>query len=237
MNKKYLIFGFLSFILLVLIFYKISYALFSSAASNNGNVISASTAFPTATPTVTPTASPTPTITLADHLVINEVLYDPSLAQDINNDIHIGEFVEIYNPTNSSQDLTSWTVEDNGGSSFAESLSGTLASHQYLILTGASESDFRAKWPSVPTGTLFILASGGNIGNNLANGGDRVILKNNGTEIDKMSWESDNSGFSSGCGLTCPGAGTGQSLERSPAGFDTNAAGDFVVRDPPTPGT
>jgi hypothetical protein len=50
MNKRFILFGLIFIFSIAVISYKFSYALFSSSASNNGNVISASTAFPTPPP-------------------------------------------------------------------------------------------------------------------------------------------------------------------------------------------
>ncbi|MFH1766646.1 MAG: lamin tail domain-containing protein, partial [Patescibacteria group bacterium] len=48
-----------------------------------------------------------------DHLVINEVLYDP-LGSDLGY-----EFIELYNPTNQAVDLSNWVIEV-AGTSFSE---------------------------------------------------------------------------------------------------------------------
>ncbi|MBI4008659.1 lamin tail domain-containing protein [Candidatus Roizmanbacteria bacterium] len=225
--------------------YKVSYSFFSDTGNSNSNILAASETFPTATPTntptptatppVTPTFTPTPTIPIANHLVINEVLYDTSSSQNIDGQggSNRGEFVEIYNPTADSVNLSGWTVEDNTSS---ESLSGTLSPGNFLILTGATESEFESIW-TVPSGVIYVQAGGGTIGNGLANGGDTVILKNSGSEIDKMSWGTDITGFSSGCTSSCPITPTGQSFERDPDGKDTDAAGDFIIRNPPIPGS
>ena len=63
MNQRFILFSLIFLFCIAVISYRVTYALFSSSASNNGNVFSASTAFPTATPTptvpITPTVAPT----------------------------------------------------------------------------------------------------------------------------------------------------------------------------------
>lgn len=60
---------------------------------------------PTSTPT--PTATTTPTPQLADHIVISEI---QTKGNGSNN-----AFVELYNPTNTSVDISSWSIQYRGG--------------------------------------------------------------------------------------------------------------------------
>lgn len=169
---------------------------------------------------------------IANHLVLNEVLYDTSSTQNISGqgDSNRGEWIEIYNPTNSSQSLTNWVLEDNTSS---ETLSGLLGAGEYLIITGATQSEFEAIW-TVSIGTTFFQASGGVIGNGFANDGDRAKLKNElGTIIDQISWGNDTTILNP----SPPDVATGHSLERDPDGVDSDAAADFIDRNPPTPGS
>jgi len=68
---------------------------------------------PTETPTPTqeaPTPTPTPTSTpsnLADHVVISEIMVKGDSADD--------EFIELYNPTGSEVNLSSWSIQYRGG--------------------------------------------------------------------------------------------------------------------------
>lgn len=198
------------------------YGLFSDSGQSTGNTFQAAAVFP----------SPTPAF--ADHLVISEVLYDISGAQQINGQggSNRGEWVEIYNPTAGSVSLSGWTLSDGDSS---ENLSGTLNPGSFLIVTGATESEFEAVW-TVPGTVIYNQAGGGTIGNGLANGGDVITLKNGSTSIDSMSWGTDTTGFLTGCTGSCPTAPTGQSLERSPISQDTNSASNFIVNNPPEPG-
>ena len=76
---------------------------------------------------------------------------------------------------------------------------------------------------------------GGNIGDGLDNAGDHLILKNTSSaEVDRMSWGTDMSGFTPPA--VNPLVFLGSSTERLTPGFDTNTAGDWLDRNPPTPG-
>ena len=206
---------------LTLLYVQTSQALFSDTAASSSNTFSASLEFPT------------PTLSIANHLVINEVYYDVDASHTLDDE-NSSEWVEIYNPTSSSVDLTSWTIEDNNGS---DSLTGSLSAGSFLILIATDSASFQNIW-SVPSGTNIFTVSGligGNFG--LANDGDILTLKNNTVEIDKMSWEGNISGFLTGCAASCPGVAEGHSLERNPNGYDTNDANDFDDTNPPTPGS
>lgn len=228
-NSRYLTIPLLLLFLNIVMVFKTTAAFFSDSGQSKNNTFAAAVVFPT----LSPTPSPTPSV--ANHLVINETLYDTTSAQNISGEggSNRGEWVEIYNPTGLSVDLSTWTIEDNTSS---ETLSGIIPTGGFAILTGATQAEFTSIW-IVPAGTIFIQSSGGTIGNGLANGGDRIVLKNGSSEIDKMSWGTDTSGFSSGCVGSCPTSPTGQSLERNPIGVDTDSAINFIIKNPPTPGT
>ena len=215
-----------------LLFFQTSSSLFTDAALSTSNNFMASLEFsgPTGATGESGTTGPTGAI---NNLVVNEVYYDVD-ADHVLDKESSSEWVEIYNPTTSSVNLTGWTIEDNNGS---DSLTGSILSESFLILISTDSASFLSKW-SVPMGTNIQTvtgAIGGSFG--LANIGDRLTLKNNSTEVDKMSWGNDTTGFLTGCTTLCPDVIDGHSLERSPDGFDTDSATDFVDRDPPTPGT
>ena len=203
--------GFISF--------KMSYSFFSDSAASTSNTFAASTTFPTPTPSI------------ADHLVINEVLYDTSSGQDISGQggSNRGEFIEIHNPTALPVSVAGWTLSDGAE---LEALSGSIPAGGFLILTGADESEFEAVW-SVPSSVVYVSANGGKIGNGFDNAGGKAILRNNINNIvDQISWGGDTA-------ILNPApldVATGHSLEREPDGIDTDTAPDFIDRNPPTPG-
>lgn len=219
--NRYILFAFIYLVALTLSAYKITYSYFSDSAKSESNVFTASSQFP----------SPP---TIANHLVINEVLYDISADQHIGaeSDRNRGEFLEIYNPTTSSINVTNWIIEDNTPS-FNETLTDiTIAPGGFLIITGATEAEFEAVWINVPDSVQFFQASGGEIGNGFANGGGKVTIKdNNGNTIDLAGWGNDITVFN-----PAPSVIRGHSLERDPDGKDTDAAVDFVDRITPLPG-
>ena len=72
------------------------------------------------------------------------------------------------------------------------------------------------------------------IGNGLANGGDRVVLRDSlGNIIDQMSYGTDVSVLNP----SSSDVAEGHSLERVPDGFDNDLGSDFFDTNPPTPGS
>ena len=170
--------------------------------------------------------------------MIHELLYDATEAQDIYKQAgkRRSQWVELYNPSRSSIDLSGWTIEDSVGTKEAIKLSGTLSPRSFLLIINVSSSQFRKVWNVSPS-ALLIETDFGRIGDGLDPLGDMLTLKDkNGVLVDKMSWGTIVSGFTSGCNALCATAPTGASLERAPVGNDTNSATDFFVKKNPTPG-
>ncbi len=245
-NSK-IITGFLFLFIFSMVTMQSAMAFFSDEKQSTGNTFQAIAVFATATPTASPTPEPsatptetpiptsTPTPTPVQHLVVSEVLIDPNLDQQIAGDggSSRGEFVEIHNPTAVDVDLTDWHIFNGSGQ---ENFSGTLPAGAFLIVTGATESEFRAVWTDVPSGTLFHTVADGTIFDGLSSSGGTIYLRLIFPTIDSMSWGSNTAGFASGCGFTCPEPATGTSLGRSPLNHDTDSANDFIVNNPPNPG-
>ena len=159
----------------------------------------------------------------AGHVVISEVMYDPVCSTTATN----CEWVELFNPTAAAVDLTGWKVQDNNSQDSIPSF--TLDSGAYLVIA-ANASGFAEGYPGF-AGNLIILNNP--IGNGLANGGDRIILKDsNGTDVDAMSYGTDTTYFS----LQRPNNLEGHSLARVPPDVDTNTAADWSDLYPPGPG-
>lgn len=224
MNKvSKAIFVFMSIAFMTFLGARLSGAYFSDSGSSTTNTFQAAAVF----------SSPTPVI--VNHLVITEVLNDTNNDQNFSGQggANRGEFVEIHNPTSNPVNLTGWTVFDGSSS---ETLSGSLNAGGFLILTGASQAQFTGLWTGSAS-ALFVQATDGTIGNGLSNGGGIIVLRNGATDIDAMSWGTNTTGFSSGCGASCPAAPSGQSFGRSPLNIDNNSATDFVINNPPNPGS
>jgi hypothetical protein len=227
MNKKIFLLITMLTISLSFISYKATYSFFTGSASSTTNTFAAAAVFPTPTPSPPPTSPP-----IANHLVINEVLYDTSTEQNITGQggSSRGEFVEIYNPTVSPVNVNGWTVEDSTDSETLPNIS--IPAGGFLILTGATETEFEGVW-TVPASVVYAQAAGGSIGNGFDNAGERAILKDSLTNIvDQASWGGDTTIFNP----ASPDVAAGHSLERDPDGIDTNASPDFVDRTTPTPG-
>ena len=213
----------------IIVFVGLTNSFFSDSEISTQNVMQAGV-FATPTPTSTPTPTP---VSIATHVVVNEVNYKVDDAHTINDEGD-SEWFEIYNPTGFSVELTGWSITDNFS---CDNFPGTisLGSHSFAIVTPLSEANFKSVWLGVPAGTIFITISAP-IGNGLANN-DKLDLKDNtcpnGTSVDRISWGNDISAFNPGIGIVADG----HSSERDPDGKDTDTAADFVDRSVPTPGT
>lgn len=204
---------------------KFTQSSFSDTETVLGNSIQAGTWGTTAPEIPTPTGTITPSVT---SVVINEVEYDTSQQQTDSE----WEWFELYNNTSSSIGLSGWIVADNLNSDSIPDL--TIPANGFAVIA-ASESGFMENYPSFSG--LIVYISDRVIGNGLANGGDRLILKNeNGNEIDSVSWLDDDYAFGTGNGVT-PATGAGHSISRISNGVDTNSQNDWHKLINPSPGT
>jgi hypothetical protein len=220
MNRKIFLLITMFTITLAFISYKVTYSFFNDTATSTSNTFAAASVFPTPTGTLSSN--------IANHLVINEVMFNPpnSNACGAEND---AEWVEIYNPTSDPVNLDTWAI---GDSNFTDDLPNvSLPAGGFAIISDCAQSSFTTIWP-IPVGTVYIDLAGP-IGNALNNGGEHMRLLNGATLIDAMSYGSNTDAFSPA--VTAPVAN--HSLERDPDGMDTNIAADFVDRTTPTPGT
>jgi hypothetical protein len=123
--------------------------------------------------------------------------------------------------------LSGWRIVDNHESDPIPSL--ILPSGDFAIV--AAGTDFYDNFPSFKGNIVFI--ADGSIGNGLSNTGDRLMLIDpTGKIVDALSYGDDSSIISP----PCQNVAEGHSLERQPAGFDTNQASDFVNNAAPSPG-
>ncbi len=100
-------------------------------------------------------------------VIINEIAWAGSV------DSATDEWLELYNTTTASIDLTGWTIDDDSGAQTYE-LTGTIASHQYYLL---ESKDIVTSLPGDGTDSL-----------SLSNAGDSLILKDAvGTIIDSVN--------------------------------------------------
>ncbi len=155
--------------------------------------------------------------------MINEVQYDP---------IQVGvdaafEWLELLNQTGRTVDLTGWGIADNHGVDYIASLQ--LPAGGFAVI--AAGDGFYDNFPDFTGNTVFI--ADGSIGNGLNNGGDCLVLMDStGEMIDALSYGDDATMMLP----SCQDVAEGHSLERQPAGLDTDQASDFVDNEAPSPG-
>ncbi len=148
--------------------------------------------------------------------VINEIMYDP--ASSWASDYH-GEWVEIYNPNNTSYDLSGWFITD-GSDTFNISNGISIPPYSFLVIANDTDT-VRALYPD-------FLGDGNDslIGNSdlvLNNDGDQVALKNpSGATIDIVNYDN------SSPWPTAPN-GNGPSLALKNPDFDNNDASNWCA--------
>ncbi len=184
------------------------------------------TATPTPTRTSTPASTPTPTplatTALPGDILISELQPHPASG---GSD---GEWLELHNRTASAVVLAGWSLADTLGADTLPTLALPPGAHAVIA---ADEAVFRGLFPLF-SGVVVTVADG-RIGNGLADDGDRLTLRDgHGTAIDALSYGSDAAVFDP----PAPAVAAGHSLERRPAGADTDAASDFADCGFPSPG-
>jgi len=149
------------------------------------------------------TASPP----IADTVVINEIMQNPSVVSDTN-----GEWFELFNTTADDIDIDSWTVNDNG-------------SNVFVINNGAPLI--------VPAGGFLVLGRNADESTNggvnvdyeysgffLANGDDEIVLLDISlAEVDRVEWDG-------GPGFPDP---TGASMALIDTALDNNAGANWCT--------
>ena len=141
------------------------------------------------------------------------------------------QWVELYNPTDKDISLKNWRIYNNSGR-FATIRANKKIKAGGFAVIAKNASPWRFWF--VPRHILRI-ELGSYFGDGFDIDGDRAILKNpSGKEIDRMSWGTDTSGFTPPA--VNPKVDKGHSSERQAPGFDTDAATDWIDRNPPTPG-
>lgn len=110
-------------------------------------------------------------------LVINEIFADPSPQYGLPS----GEFIEIYNASSNTFNLTNWTIGD--ASSDEQIGNYTLLPNQYLII---ADDDFSFEY-SIYSNVILVSSLP-----SFNNGSDDVVLKDeNGVTVDFVSYSSD----------------------------------------------
>gem|GEM_PF-990986 len=154
-----------------------------------------STPTSTFTPTPTRTHTPVPTAYNARSIIINEVMWMGTPADSSD------EWIELYNTTGSSINLSGWTLIINGSGSI--NLSGTISAGGYFLLERTNDS-------TVSDITADLIYTG-----SLNNGGDTILLNDpSGALIDSAN--SDGGAWPAG------DDSARASMERISSGADTD---------------
>ncbi|MGQ9668288.1 MAG: lamin tail domain-containing protein, partial [Anaerolineae bacterium] len=179
----------------------------------------------TRTPTRPPSPTPSPTALPAGALTINELLCQPAPPAGIPEARR--EWAELYNALPTAVNLGDFRLSDGEDEDILPAF--LLPPGGFVVVTGAEEA-FRADFPNF-AGLLLELEDG-TLGNGLNNAGDALVLRDPVDRlVDALSYGDDTSVFPT----PCPLVAAGHSLEREPAGWDTDTAEDFVERDTPSP--
>ncbi len=190
----------------------------TTATSTTTSSTTTSTIF-TTTSTTTTTIS-----TIADHVVISEFLVDSSGLESAY------EFVELYNPINSSVNITGWNIAYKSASGVSwgkvADITGFIQAYGFFLIGGDSINST----PDIIETSLGFAKNGGHIV--LRNATNYIIDKvGYGSAIDPESH-------------ACPSPGTDKSMERKPGylnstagnGWDSdNNLEDFILRNETEP--
>ncbi len=191
-------------------------AFYGDTETFSGNVLQAAAVFPTisiatdATPTGT---QPTPTgqtLPTGSGLVINEVSPVGTAA---------AEWIELFNPTGSSIDVSGWTIADGNNSDIIPSTPVIPSGGYAVIITSTSIVN------GIPGSAVIIQLDNSQIGSGLNDTGDFVEIRNlSNASIDNISYGNNTTAFSSPPSIP----GGGNTLSRSPNGIDTNLSADWI---------
>ena len=120
-------------------------------------------------------------------LLINEIMYNPENSENYN------EWIELYNPTNKTINVSGWTISDNYAEDIIEGNfdygNGTtnIPAYGYAILTDHGTEIYENL--NISNNTIKLYVDDKSIGNGLGNNGDKLILKNSENEtIDAIKW-------------------------------------------------
>lgn len=115
-------------------------------------------------------------------VMVTEYMPNPDAVSDSN-----GEWFELYNPTNSSIDLSGWTIKDDGSDTHTIGKL-SIGAKAYAVLAKNSNS-------STNGGVKVDYAYSGI---NLANSTDEIVLLDgSGKQVDRVTWTSSYQGTSS----------------------------------------
>lgn len=163
--------------------------------------------------------------TAIGHAVISEIFADVDPAHGSSP---ADQWVEIYNGSASTVDLSGWTLTSSEGKSTLPS--GTsLASGAFLVILDNANT---ASYWSIPS-TARSVSLNAPIAGGLSASSDDLLLKNaSGTLVDSVSWGNNTTAFQPAASAP----GVGQSLARTSLARDTGTASDWAALNTPEPG-
>jgi len=177
---------------------------------------------------------------IANHIVISEIQTASVLTGGVNDD-----FVELYNPTNSAIDLSSWSIQRTTGSGsglYRKQLAGTIPAHGFYLIIRDNDNttpELLAKADILASGSGFSLADNNIV--YLVSNTENITDSDDADIVDFVGWGS--ASFFEGAAASNPVAGT--SLERKSADIDVAGEGnawdtnnnslDFFVNTTPYP--
>lgn len=80
-------------------------------------------------------------LSLSAKMVVNEIVYKSGLAYDS------GDWVELFNSSDTAQDISNWRIEDDGGNYYIIPASTVVNPYDYIVIY--SDSAFLTVYPSV----------------------------------------------------------------------------------------
>jgi phosphatidylserine/phosphatidylglycerophosphate/cardiolipin synthase-like enzyme len=166
-------------------------------------------------------------------IVINEVMYDPE-----ENDYY-NEWIELYNPTNQSINVSGWSITDNNQEDFLEgdydhgNGTTTIPPHGYAIIADHGTTIYENF--SISNNTIRLYVDDSSIGNGLGNNQDKLILKNaTGEVMDDLEWGYN---YNDIPGMPADDVDEGHSLARYQDVDNNDSSIDFYDGVVPTPGS
>jgi hypothetical protein len=179
----------------------------STPTSSIGSTIIMTTTPSTVTSTTTTAVPP------SEHIVFSEVFYDPPGKESDE------EWIELYNPTSNSIDLSGLKIQDNT-KNYTIPDGTTILPGEFLVIA-RNETGFMNLFGFSPDVTGLTL--------NLNNDGDILTLRNGTVEIDMVSWGD----YIPGWNLV---VSENESIKREPPEQDTDTPSDWMSNAEPSPG-
>lgn len=158
------------------------------------------------------------------HLVVSEVYYQADAAHGGKAE---NQWIEIFNPTNVTVDVSRWALQTASSSQLVRS-GTTISANGYMVF--AATTSVRTAWniPSTVPVATFTNAFPGF----LANGDHVFLVDTQNNRIDAVSYARDTTAFSP----SVPAALLGRSILRKNLVTDTDTANDWVDTSTPNPG-